>query len=107
MQVAEILSDLTSLRVCDHHDALALVTVNERIPHAAEKQQLGLGAISTSTSQAGSELAPRSYENEDLRRAKELVDLHYEFKARHALGTVDEELSRAREEVARVLRELS
>jgi hypothetical protein len=32
------------------------------------------------------------YENEDLIRAKELVDLHYEFKARHALGTVDEEL---------------
>ncbi|PWY70345.1 hypothetical protein BO94DRAFT_539809 [Aspergillus sclerotioniger CBS 115572] len=103
MQVAEILSDLTSLRVCDHHDALALVTVNERIPLAADSTQPStIAAIQASagTNQDG-------YENEDLRRAKELVDLHYEIKARHALGTVDEELSSAREEVARVLRELS
>ncbi|GKZ87853.1 hypothetical protein CBS63078_1692 [Aspergillus niger] len=103
MQVAEILSDLTSLRVCDHHDALALVTVNERIPHITA--QLGLKATSTSQASSGADLS--RYENEDLSRAKELVDLHYEFKARHALGTVDEELARAREEVGRVLRELS
>ncbi|PWY68322.1 hypothetical protein BO83DRAFT_429222 [Aspergillus eucalypticola CBS 122712] len=103
MQVAEILSDLTSLRVCDYHDALALVTVNERIPQTTD--QLNLKATGTTPSDSG--LDSGSCENEDLRRAKELVDLHYEFKARHALGTVDEELSRAREEVARVLRELS
>ncbi|EHA23396.1 hypothetical protein ASPNIDRAFT_131008, partial [Aspergillus niger ATCC 1015] len=95
MQVAEILSDLTSLRVCDHHDALALVTVNERIPHITA--QLGLKATSTSQASSGADLS--RYENEDLSRAKELVDLHYEFKARHALGTVDEELARAREEI--------
>lgn len=45
-------------------------------------------------------------QNDDLRRAKELVDLHYEMKTKYALGTVDEELTRAREEVNRVLREL-
>ncbi|RAH60700.1 hypothetical protein BO85DRAFT_476073 [Aspergillus piperis CBS 112811] len=103
MQVAEILSDLTSLRVCDHHDALALVTVNERIPQPTDQLELK----ATDTTPSGSEVNPGRYGNDDLRRAKELVDLHYEFKARHALGTVDEELSRAREEVARVLRELS
>ncbi|PYI01020.1 hypothetical protein BO78DRAFT_328637 [Aspergillus sclerotiicarbonarius CBS 121057] len=103
MQVAEILSDLTSLRVCDHHDALALVTVNERIPHATEQGQLDPNA----TTQTSTGTKQDRSENEDLRRAKELVDLHYEIKARHALGTVDEELARAREEVTRVLRELS
>lgn len=45
-------------------------------------------------------------QNDDLRRAKELVDLHYEMKTKYALGTVDEELIHAREEVDRVLREL-
>jgi hypothetical protein len=43
----------------------------------------------------------------DHHRAKELVELHYEVKARHANGTVDEELSQARRDVWRVLRELS
>lgn len=45
-------------------------------------------------------------QNDYLRRAKELVDLHYEMKARHGHGTVDEELARAREDVSRVLLEL-
>ncbi|PWY92723.1 hypothetical protein BO70DRAFT_357861 [Aspergillus heteromorphus CBS 117.55] len=99
MQVAEILSDLTSLRVCDHHDALALVTVHERIPHPTEQPPL-------ESIEMDSNLTLDPQANEDLRRAKELVELHYEIKARHAQGTVDEELVRAREEVNRVLREL-
>ncbi|OOG00152.1 hypothetical protein ASPCADRAFT_204037 [Aspergillus carbonarius ITEM 5010] len=103
MQVAEVLSDLTSLRVCDHHDALALVTVNERIPLSPDSPQRDTVA----TIQASAETNQNGYKNDDLCRAKELVDLHYEIKARHVLGTVDEELSRARQEVARVLRELS
>ncbi|GAB1213772.1 hypothetical protein ATERTT37_002925 [Aspergillus terreus] len=95
MQVAEILSDLTSLRVCDHQDALALVTVNERIaaPVAAEQGD-------------ASKAHAKEPANEDLQRAKELVELHYEIKARHANGTVDDELAQAREQVNRVLREL-
>lgn len=44
---------------------------------------------------------------EDLQRAKELVNLHYEVKSRHASGEVDEELRVSRENVDRVLRELS
>ncbi|KAL5360036.1 hypothetical protein BJX96DRAFT_149583 [Aspergillus floccosus] len=96
MQVAEILSDLTSLRVCDHHDALALVTVNERIAVPMPEDD-------SATSKAHAE----EQSNEDLQRAKELVELHYEIKARHANGTVDDELAHAREQVNRVLRELS
>lgn len=44
---------------------------------------------------------------EDLRRAKELVELHCEVRSRHVNGEVDEALRRAREDVQRVLRELS
>ncbi|KAB8204475.1 hypothetical protein BDV34DRAFT_197553 [Aspergillus parasiticus] len=96
MQVAEILSDLTSLRVCDYNDALTLVTVHERAPAEPSPADGSLVAASQQGEKA----------NDDLRRAKELVDLHYEIKARHADGTVDEDLARAREDVNRVLREL-
>lgn len=44
---------------------------------------------------------------ENLRRAKELVELHYEVKSRHIYGQIDEELRQAREGVERVLRELA
>ncbi|CAI7564809.1 unnamed protein product [Penicillium palitans] len=97
MQVAEILSDINSLRVCGHNEALALVNVHKNITG------------SDSTESSGSALADKSPTDDkaDLRRAKELVELHYEVKARHANGTVDEELSQARQDVRRVLRELS
>ncbi|KAJ5306468.1 hypothetical protein PENANT_c031G10287 [Penicillium antarcticum] len=90
MQVAEILSDINSLRVCGHNEALALVNVHK-----------------TNASPESAETANVSTDKDDLRRAKELVELHYEVKARHANGTVDEELNQAREDVQRVLRELS
>ena len=44
--------------------------------------------------------------HDDLRRATELVELHYEIKARHADGMVDDDLARARDEVDRVLTEM-
>ncbi|KAE8382783.1 hypothetical protein BDV26DRAFT_252597 [Aspergillus bertholletiae] len=96
MQVAEMLSDLTSLRVCDYNDAIALVTVHEMVP-----AELSPADDNVATTNLQSDMA-----NDDLRRAKELVDLHYEIKARHADGTVDEELARMREGVNRVLMEL-
>ncbi|KAL4923805.1 uncharacterized protein BDV17DRAFT_276010 [Aspergillus undulatus] len=89
MKVAEILSDLTSLRACDYNDALNLVTVNERL------------------TPLGTEPKPSQTEtNEHLHLASELVELHYEMKAIHRDGRVDDQLRRGREEVDRVLREL-
>ncbi|KAI2738218.1 hypothetical protein DTO013E5_3563 [Penicillium roqueforti] len=85
MQVAEILSDINSLRVCGHNEALALVDVHKN-------------GIASGSTKSGSAF---------LRRAKELVELHYEVKARHANGTVDEGLRQARQDVRRVLTELS
>ena len=125
MQVAEILSDLTSLRVCvrlfhcynhsivhsstnkhqqDHNDALTLVTVNERLP--SQLLHPGSQTDSGSGSGATSEQKQERQGDDDLQRAKELVDLHHELKARHVDGTVDEDLARAREGVDRVLNEL-
>ncbi|KAJ6178528.1 hypothetical protein N7519_008989 [Penicillium mononematosum] len=84
MQVAEILSDINSLRVCGHSEALALVNVHKN-----------LSADSTESGGALEDKSPAD-DKADLRRAKELVELHYEVKARHVDGTVDEELSKAR-----------
>ncbi|KAL4782065.1 hypothetical protein BJX76DRAFT_333727 [Aspergillus varians] len=90
MKVAEVLSDLTSLRACDYSDALNLVTVNERLTL--------------------SETAPKPVQaetaNDHLRLASELMELHHEMKAIHKDGRVDDQLRRGREEVKRVLREL-
>ncbi|PLB52663.1 hypothetical protein P170DRAFT_423505 [Aspergillus steynii IBT 23096] len=94
MQVAEILSDLTSLRVCDHHDALALVTVNNRICASRLPSELPHSGLTKNED-------PQESADDDLRRAKELVELHYEIKARHVDGRVDGELAQAREEVDR------
>ncbi|KAJ5459687.1 uncharacterized protein N7458_001239 [Penicillium daleae] len=95
MQVAEILSDITSLRVCGHNEALALVSG----PPASAKDMLTEGdAVATSNGQ--------SIKQEALQRAKELVQLHYEVKSRHVNGEVDDNLRQARDDVNRVLREL-
>ncbi|KAJ5396574.1 hypothetical protein N7509_004687 [Penicillium cosmopolitanum] len=92
MKVAEILSDLTSLRVCDHHAALALVNAHQ---------------ISLDTSPPSQSNPTATDAITDLQRAKELVELHYEVKARHVNGQVDADLQKARVDVQQVLRELS
>ncbi|KAL3464440.1 hypothetical protein BJX64DRAFT_255006 [Aspergillus heterothallicus] len=99
MKVAEILSDLASLRACEYNDALNLVTVNQVLP-----------SVETVEQNAEAETAPKPQANmakEQLRLATELVELHYEMKATHKDGKVDDQLRRGREEVNRVLRELA
>jgi hypothetical protein len=93
-----------SPKICDspdsiiqgHNEALALVNVHKNI---SDRE-------STEPGSASAEKSPTP-DGDDLRRAKELVELHYEVKARHVNGTVDEELSLARQNVRRVLSELS
>ncbi|KAL4882799.1 hypothetical protein BJY04DRAFT_186072 [Aspergillus karnatakaensis] len=99
MKVAEVLSDLTSLRACEYNDALNLVTVNERLPPS---DTIAQSAKESTPAPAKSEAV-----NDNLRLASELVELHYEMKAIHKDGRVDEQLRRGREEVNRVLRELA
>jgi hypothetical protein len=79
-----------------HSEALALVNVHKNL---SDRESTEPGSASADKSQ--------TQDRDDLRRAKELVELHYEVKARHANGTVDEELRLARQSVRRVLSELS
>lgn len=64
------------------------------------------GDISTQIGAASASPTQLS-KTEDLRRAKELVQLHYDVKSRHANGEVDDALRRAREDVEYVMRALS
>ncbi|KAJ6114546.1 hypothetical protein N7486_000324 [Penicillium sp. IBT 16267x] len=104
MQVAEILSDITSLRVCGHNEAVSLVNANQSITGTSDTDPKINPAVNASNEAPGTQLDKK---NEDLRRAKELVKLHYEFKSRHSDGEVDDALRKAREDVELVLSELA
>ncbi|GBF61909.1 hypothetical protein TMEN_4429 [Trichophyton mentagrophytes] len=84
MQVAGVLSDLASLRACDHADALALVNI-----HKAEQTH------------------GRS-QNQDVQRATELIELHRNMKEHHIYqnGGVDAALQQSRMDVDAVLAKL-
>jgi hypothetical protein len=69
--------------------------------------QVTLNTSSPSHSDPTATDAITSKKNKDLQRAKELVELHYEVKARHVNGQVDTALQQARSDVEQVLRELS
>ncbi|KAF2459848.1 hypothetical protein BDY21DRAFT_369781 [Lineolata rhizophorae] len=101
MRVAEILSDLTSLRVCDPSAAFALVSARpspsrisaaEKQPDFSEQSELTTGAED---------------DDEDLRRAKDLVELHYKVKVGHADGRLDHELAEMRESVQKAVAKMA
>lgn len=71
-----------------------------------EPVQSTLGTSDDRTSDDQTKAADGS-QSQDLRRAKKLVDLHYEMKNKYRNGTVDDELTHLRDEVNRVLLELS
>ncbi|GAB7354073.1 hypothetical protein MBLNU459_g4649t1 [Dothideomycetes sp. NU459] len=85
MRIAEILSDLASLRACDASAALALVSAR---PHAPS--ELAAQFISTSASSI--------QEDVHLIRAQDLLLLHASVKVAHH-GNIDSELMQAREDV--------
>ena len=86
-----------------HNEALALVNVNKTIAGSNSPDK---GDVSTENATTDTDKA-QHVKMENLRRAKELVQLHYEVKSRHANGQIDDELRQAREGVERVLAELA
>ncbi|KAF2756648.1 hypothetical protein EJ05DRAFT_477753, partial [Pseudovirgaria hyperparasitica] len=92
MQIAEILSDLTSLRACDHAAAMALVSA--RPPSESSGQVVSSGQDQTA---AASEADP------DIARARDLVELHRAVKVAHRQGTLEMELEQARESVRKAV----
>lgn len=101
MQVAELLSDLTSLRpeVCVRPPftrCLALQLTTTKDPKAA---------LALVSARSDGQHAPSSAQDEqdpELKRAKDLLELHADVKLAHADGT-DRELNEARQAVADVL----
>ncbi|KAI4140840.1 MAG: hypothetical protein L6R39_005630 [Caloplaca ligustica] len=96
MQIASILSDLTSLRVCDHSAALALVST--RAP-ASDTSAAG------SVKQGGTVEGQPEDADVDLQRAMDLIDLHHAVKLKHMQGE-DRGLMQARRDVDAVLAKL-
>jgi hypothetical protein len=113
MRVAEVLSDLTSLRVCVRPSSSShntpLLTPLKQEPAAAQAlvsarpspPSSSVDAVKQKTAAIQKESKD---EDPDLQRAKDLVDLHYAVKASHGRGSVDKSLEDAKRDVERVLR---
>ncbi|KAH0543059.1 hypothetical protein FGG08_002572 [Glutinoglossum americanum] len=100
MKIAEILSDLTSLRGSD--EALALVTASSTVIPGSSSSQPSL-----STSRVDNRNSPRlSDENDpDLRRARELLALYATVNSKHAQG-FDPGLERASQDIGALIERL-
>ncbi|KAF3046574.1 hypothetical protein E8E12_010991 [Didymella heteroderae] len=98
MQLAEILSDLVSLRagVCDPAAALALVSARPSSTPASSTTAAAPTASSTDHDATEDGDA-------DLARAKELVALHYDVRERCKRGDLSAGLAEARSAVERAL----
>ncbi|MCJ1252624.1 hypothetical protein MMC24_000430 [Lignoscripta atroalba] len=130
MQIAEILSDLNSLRVCDHDAAIALVTSHQTLspsrpspPSTHKPSSPSLTARNrpenpdhntssppkptpSNNTQHRSDLKLEGDGNDpDLQRAIDLVDLHYGVKVKH-MQSLDMGLRQARLDVNAVLEKL-
>jgi hypothetical protein len=122
MQIASILSDLTSLRVCvcptpyvpqapesqptlrqDHSAALALVSSSHIATASQAQDDSDIPAVDSSRGVEGHSAASGlEAEDPDLQRALDLVELHYGVKEKQRQG-VEMGLRMAREDVARVV----
>ncbi|KAF1840512.1 uncharacterized protein K460DRAFT_411095 [Cucurbitaria berberidis CBS 394.84] len=86
MRLAEMLSDLVSLRACDPSAALALVSARPSTSH-----------------QDANTTIPSEEEDVDLKRAKDLLKLHYEVKEAHKRGQLSNGLDEARRAVEKAV----
>lgn len=100
MQPSHLLSDLSSLSepLCDHDAAIKLVSVHKTTTNPLTNQD-------TTTNTTASK---PSSENADLKRANDLISLHYDVKVKYADGgSLGGEVMAARQMVAGVLSALS
>ncbi|QDS68181.1 hypothetical protein FKW77_010481 [Venturia effusa] len=106
MKVAQVLSDLTSLRVCDQKAALDLVSARPSTTSTSA------GSVEAVRQHTAALLAGTKDDNDpDLQRAKDLVELHYAVKVKHlSKGTgeveADESLEDARHAVKVAMEEM-
>jgi hypothetical protein len=99
MKLAEVLSDLNTLRVCDHAAALALVSARPTPPSL-------LGTTSSTQNVVTGTQSQQQEENDvDLQRARDLLRLHSEVKVAREQGAIERELREARRMVREAIEE--
>ncbi|ORY14994.1 hypothetical protein BCR34DRAFT_478591 [Clohesyomyces aquaticus] len=99
LTLAEILSDLTSLRLCDPAAALALVSVRP-----AKTTSTSTSTANSATTNPEQPQADKDDKGDpDLQRAKDLVELHYSVKEAHKRGELEKGLAEAREMVTKAV----
>jgi hypothetical protein len=105
LRLAEILSDLVSLRVCvhpfpfPHHHPTTNLT-HKQDPAAA------LALVSARPHDQSSPTGATTNQeddDEDIKRAKDLLKYHYDVKEKHKRGELSLGLERARREVERAV----
>ena len=109
MQVASVLSDLTSLRVCVRLPGLVAFTsepASVKTDSYLQEHSAALALVSVhkqgSDKQSSTE---KEHSDEDMRRAIDLTRLHYGVKMKYKQGD-DESLRQARRDVDSILRNL-
>ncbi|KAK8203827.1 hypothetical protein IWZ01DRAFT_96431 [Phyllosticta capitalensis] len=108
MQIAEILSDLDTLRVCDAPAALALVSASTTTTYPFPATSTSTTAAASDTKPPSSDTpqqAPATDDDVDLMRAKDLIALHELFKGDAGAGKIAG-LREARGAVERAVRGL-
>ncbi|CAE7002262.1 hypothetical protein PTNB73_10241 [Pyrenophora teres f. teres] len=110
IQLAQILSDLNSLRACVccypfPPTNLAILSANPTNPYTQDPSAaLALVSARPNTNTTASSApasTPESTQDTELDRAKDLLKLHYEVKEAHMRGELGRGLQEAREAVRR------
>jgi hypothetical protein len=112
MKVAELLSDLKSLspELCPPEAALKLVSVNRSLNTKSADSTNSPSPKDSRTPEKSPLLTKSNSETDDdpdIKRAKELVALHYDAKVKYIESGLDRELLQARSDVSNVLDSLS
>lgn len=101
MRVAEVLSDLTSLRACvsvwrcQSSYFLLLTSQNE----SAALALVSVRPSTTAKDKTTSNIDAQNSEDVDLKRAMDVIRLHYAVRATHSDGSVESTLLEARRSV--------
>ncbi|KAL1311676.1 hypothetical protein AAFC00_001780 [Neodothiora populina] len=108
MRIAEILSDLTSLRACDPAAALALLAARPSSSTSDGKYAPSLDQRATTAAALGTFSDNETDADVDLARARDLLDLHKSVERASGASsstrtTLDYALLRAREDVRAVV----
>ncbi|PVI08075.1 hypothetical protein DM02DRAFT_502492, partial [Periconia macrospinosa] len=104
LTLAQLLSDLVTLRVSDPSAALNLVSARPSTSPstAATINDKNANKNANEQHKAAGDAGRNDEEDKDLQRAKDLVKLHYEVKVAHSEGRFGKELEAARELVSGV-----